>query len=202
MDDTIATLLQRGADTATAIAAPGREPLGHGALRALVERTVAALNAAGAGRNDRVAIVLDNGPEMATCFLACAAAVASAPLNPAYRADEFEFYLGDLKARLLIVARGSTSPAVAVAERLGVRIVDLVVDADAPAGSFRLEPRGDGAAPASAGGYSQASDTAMVLHTSGTTSRPKIVPLTQRQLVARRRATSAPPSRSRPATAA
>jgi hypothetical protein len=57
----------------------------------------------GIGRNDRVAIVLPNGPEMATCFMACASGVASAPLNPAYRADEFEFYLSDLNAKALIV---------------------------------------------------------------------------------------------------
>jgi acyl-coenzyme A synthetase/AMP-(fatty) acid ligase len=64
----------------------------------------------GIGRNDRVAIVLANGPEMATCFMACASGVASAPLNPAYRADEFEFYLSDLNAKALIVERDSTSP--------------------------------------------------------------------------------------------
>ena len=89
-------LLGAGADDAIALAAPGRTPLSYAGLRALVTTTLASLNAAGAGRNDRVAIVLDNGPEMAACFLACAAGTASAPLNPAYRADEFEFYLADL----------------------------------------------------------------------------------------------------------
>src|SRR5450755_2398458 len=112
------TLLAAGADDAIALAAPGRVPLTYAALRGLVRTTLAAVNAAGAGRNDRVAIVLDNGPEMAACFIACAAGTASSPLNPGYRADEFEFFLSDLKAALLIVARGSTSPAVAVAEKL------------------------------------------------------------------------------------
>ncbi|MEO7056544.1 MAG: AMP-binding protein, partial [Caldimonas sp.] len=141
MQGTLEQLLGKGADTATALMAPGRPPLTFAALRELASGTIAALNTAGAGRNDRVAIVLDNGPEMAACFLCCAAGTASAPLNPAYRADEFEFYLTDLKAKLLIVERTSTSPAIAVAERLGVRIVDLVVPEGAPAGSFRLEPR-------------------------------------------------------------
>ncbi len=179
MNDTLEHVLRAGADAATALAAPGRPPLTHGALRSLVAATIASLNAAGAGRNDRVAIVLDNGPEMAACFLACASGTTSAPLNPGYRADEFEFYLADLKARLLIVERASKSPAIEVAQRLGVRIVDLIVDAGAPAGSFRLEPRGADAplAAATNGGYASASDIAMVLHTSGTTSRPKIVPL-------------------------
>ena len=80
-------------------------------MRALVDRTVVTLNRLGVGRGDRVAIVLPNGPEMATAFLCVAAAAAAAPLNPAYRQDEFEFYLGDLKAKALIVEAGSESPA-------------------------------------------------------------------------------------------
>ena len=77
-------LLQAGADDATALAAPGRPPLDYRGLRDLVAATGAALNGGGIGRNDRVASVLPNGPEMASCFLACASAASSAPLNPAY----------------------------------------------------------------------------------------------------------------------
>ncbi|MFN5724788.1 MAG: AMP-binding protein, partial [Betaproteobacteria bacterium] len=180
------TLLQAGADSAAAISAPGRPKLSHAGLRALVERTIATLNGLGAGRNDRVAIVLPNGPEMATCYLACAGGTTSAPLNPAYRADEFEFYLSDLNAKLLIVEKGSTSPAVEVATRLGVRIVELCVAEGAPAGEFTLQARdgATGSAPAAQGGWSEAADVGMVLHTSGTTSRPKIVPLSVGNLAA------------------
>ena len=80
-------LLASGANPAPAISAPARLPLNFGALRALIATTIEQLNALGIGRNDRVAIVLPNGPEMATCFMACASSVTSAPLNPAYRAD-------------------------------------------------------------------------------------------------------------------
>jgi len=96
MQTTMKDLLSAGADTAIAISAPGRTPLTFAGLRALVDGTLASLNALGVGRNDRVGIVLNNGPEMATCFMACASGTTSAPLNPAYRADEFEFYLSDL----------------------------------------------------------------------------------------------------------
>jgi oxalate---CoA ligase len=185
MPTTLKSLLSTGSDTALAISAPGRSPLNYGALRALVGSTLASLNAMGVGRNDRVAIVLTNGPEMATCYMACASGTTSAPLNPAYRADEFEFYLSDLNAKVLMVEQGSSSPAIAVAQKLGVRVVDLVVAEGAPAGSFSLHAR-DGAptAPTSNGGYSEASDIGMVLHTSGTTSRPKIVPLSVGNLCA------------------
>ena len=178
----LSDLLATGADTAPALSAPGRRPLPHGELRSLIRDTLAALNGVGIGRNDRVAIVLPNGPEMAACFVACASGVASAPLNPAYRADEFEFYLADLNAKALIVERGSTSPAVEVARRLGVRIVELVPQPEAGAGAFVLDVGTGSAAPH--GGLAQADDVSMVLHTSGTTSRPKIVPLSQANLAA------------------
>ncbi|MFN8895027.1 MAG: acyl--CoA ligase [Betaproteobacteria bacterium] len=182
---TLHELLARGGDAAIALGAPGRSGLTHGALRVLIASTLARLNALGIGRGDRVAIVLDNGPEMAACFVACACGVSSAPLNPAYREDEFDFYLSDLRAKALIVARGSTSPAVAVAERHGVRVLELVVPDGTPAGAFVLEPReASRAGPAVQGGMAEGADISMLLHTSGTTSRPKIVPLTQANLAA------------------
>ena len=135
---TLHALIQAGADEATALSSPGGVPLTFGALRALTENTVASLNAQGIGRGDRVAIVLDNGPEMAAAFIAIAAGTTSAPLNPAYKADEFEFYLTDLNAKLLVAAEGSQSPAVAVAEKLGVPVVRLTPTPEQGAGSFTL----------------------------------------------------------------
>ena len=179
---TLQDLLRAGADESIALAAPGRAPLTYRGLRELVAATTATLNGAGLGRNDRVAIVLPNGPEMAACFLACASAVTSAPLNPAYRADEFEFYLTDLQAKALVVERASSSPAVAAARKLGVQVIELVVAEGAAAGQFSLAATL--AAPCTHGGPAQADDVAMVLHTSGTTSRPKRVPLTVANLCA------------------
>ncbi len=178
---TLHELLARGKATAPALAAPSRPTMTHGALRAQVERTLATLNAGGIGRNDRVAIVLPNGPEMASCFIACASGVTSAPLNPAYRAEEFEFYLSDLGAKALIVEAGSTSPSIEVARKLGVAVIEL--HAGEAAGEFTLKGLASGA-PAAQGGMAQAQDVSMVLHTSGTTSRPKIVPLSQANLAA------------------
>src|SRR5688572_28385638 len=94
---------------AMAIAAPGRRALTYGRLWTHVECVVAELNAMGIGRKDRVAIVLPNGPEMAVTFLAVAAAATAAPLNPAYRITEFDFYLSDLNAKALIVQPGMDS---------------------------------------------------------------------------------------------
>jgi acyl-CoA synthetase (AMP-forming)/AMP-acid ligase II len=107
--ETIWRLLHAGAADAPAILAPGRPPLSYAGLRAQVEQTVERLNGLGIGRRDRVAIVLPNGPEMAAAFLAVAAGATTAPLNPVYRAEEFDFYLSDLGAKALLVEAGSES---------------------------------------------------------------------------------------------
>ena len=181
----VTALLERGADTATALSAPGGVPFNYQTLRKLASDTTAALNARGIGRNDRVAIVLDNGPEMAAAFLCIGAGATAAPLNPAYRADEFEFYLSDLKARLLVTGADLSSPAAEVAKRLGVTPVRLVPTPEKGAGSFVLEfPDGMANRAAEKPGVAQPDDIALVLHTSGTTSRPKIVPLSQRNVCA------------------
>ncbi len=173
--DSVIGLLARGADSAIAISAPDRPALTHGALRTLARRTVARLNALGIGRHDRVAMVLPNGPEMAAGFLAIAAGATTAPLNPAYRADEFDFYLSDLNAKALVIQEGMESPARAVAAARNVPIISL--HPGALAGDFTLEPQAAMAGPAAHPGFAEAEDVALVLHTSGTTSRPKIVPL-------------------------
>ena len=172
---TVHDILDAGADDKVAFAAPDRPDLSYGELRMLAGGVRLRLRDAGIGRNERVAIVLPNGPEMAAAFLTIAASATTAPLNPNYRADEFKFYLEDLRARALIVDAGSDSPAIAVARDLGVAIHRLHVDPGAPAGAFRLEL--EPAARPGTGGWAEAEDTALVLHTSGTTSRPKIVPL-------------------------
>ncbi len=183
-DSTIRALLESGEAGRPALLAPGRDPLSFDRLRDLADRTVERLNALGIGRGDRVAIVLPNGPEMAASFLSVACAATTAPLNPAYREKEFDFYLGDLGAKALIVAEHADTPAIAVARRHGARILRLSVPEGAPAGWFELAAEEGAAAKAAAAGPAAPEDVALVLHTSGTTSRPKIVPLLHRNLVA------------------
>jgi acyl-CoA synthetase (AMP-forming)/AMP-acid ligase II len=171
--DTIPQLLARGGKTAPAIGAPGRPWLSHGELRALAQRTVADLNAMGIGRGDRVAMVLPNGPEMAALFVTVACAATTAPLNPAYKAEEFNFYLADLNASALIVLQGMDTPARGVAAARGIPVIELVPGEKA--GAFTLSGRSSESPALS--GAAEVDDVALILHTSGTTSRPKIVPL-------------------------
>ena len=164
-----------------ALLCDGHEPLSHQQLRDQVTATVAALNRLGVGRNDRVAIVLPQGAALAVTFLAVAAGATAAPLNPAYVEKEFLFYLEDLSARVLILPQGSDSPARAAAGALGVPVIELVPGGNG-AGRFHLS--GVARPLATAGAFAEADDVALMLHTSGTTSRPKMVPLTHTNLLA------------------
>ena len=167
----------------------GRKPLTYARLLSHCGRVVADLNGAGISRGDRVAVVLPNGPEMAVCFLAVAMGASCAPLNPLYREPEFEFYLSDLAPRALIVEEGTDSPAIAVARSLGIRVIRLKAATDDAAGIFTLDLPHSDSSPAPS--YGEEGDEALVLHTSGTTARPKMVPLTQANLTASARSIAA-----------
>ena len=173
---TLTDILENHPAAALAIGAPGREWLTYGALRALCADVGAQLRCFGIGADARVAIVLPNGPEMATAFVAIAQNAITAPLNPSYQQEEYAFYLEDLKAKALVVAEGYDGPAVAAAKSCGVAVLRLHTSDQLPAGHFSLV--GALAAEPVAGPTKPSSDQiALILHTSGTTSRPKIVPL-------------------------
>lgn len=180
-----AVLADKG-DNAPAISAPSRQTLTYGHLKRHVQNTVKALNSFGIGCNDRVAIVLPNGPEMASAFISIAAGATAAPLNPAYKYDEFKFYLSDLGAKALVVEKSSTSPALDAALELGIPILEIESDATQAAGLFQIGMKKGqvSAPPISEQRECQDEDIALVLHTSGTTSRPKIVPLSMGNILA------------------
>lgn len=157
-----------------------RDAMSYAGCLRQVETTGGALAALGIGQTDRVAVVLPNGPEMAVCFLAVASIATCAPLNPAYRAQEFARYFDDLAPSALIVSAAEASPAREVAVARDIPILELAADPSGPAGAFRLS----GARTAAQPRFAPAENVALVLHTSGTTSRPKMVPLSQANLCA------------------
>ncbi len=179
LQDLVAAQAARQAE-AVALVAPGRKPISYARLLAQIDDLFGHLRSFGVGLGDRVAVVLPNGPEMAATFLGVATAATFAPLNPQYQREEFRFYLSDLRAKTLILPAGIDSPAREVAEKLDIQVLEVEHDPGCEAGVFRLSgrSRGGGGSEAAAG----AVDVALVLHTSGTTSRPKIVVLTHANL--------------------
>ena len=166
---------------ANAILAPDRTPMTYSHLWQCLQETRQTLRTLGVGRQDRVAVVLPDGPEMAVACLAIAASVTCAPLNPAYRDNEYEFYFADLGISALIVQSGVALPARTAAQAHGIPLIELTPIREAAAGRFTLQGNIPPAPTAQEDMY--VDDVALILHTSGTTSRPKIVPLTQRNLM-------------------
>jgi acyl-CoA synthetase (AMP-forming)/AMP-acid ligase II len=182
MTKTLKALLSAHPDSAPAIGSPGQRWLTYGDLRGLANDVSEFLNRHGIGSRDRIAIVLPNGPDMASAFITIGQACATAPLNPAYRAEEFEFYLKDLAARAIVVEDGYNGPALDAVRALEIKVIRLSRSSGQPAGKFELTAEFQ----ASATKIERPSpeDIALILHTSGTTSRPKVVPLSQANLFA------------------
>jgi len=167
---------------APAIAAPGRPPLRYRALWAQVERCLSTLNGLGIGRGDRVAIALPQGPEMAVTCLSVASGAIAVPLNPDGQEADFELLFEEVKPTALVAQEGIESPARRAALKRGISVLELVPRGDGSAGEFgfavSVQLGCDGAT------FSSAKDIALLLRTSGTTSRPKIVPLTHQNVCA------------------
>ena len=164
-----------------AILSPRRPPLSYGALVNHIEelRTVLATMRIGAG--SRVAIVMPNGPEAAIAFLAAATVATAAPLNPLYHQSELEFYLTDLRAdALILLDENDDAAAILAARTVGIPVIRATADRSRPAGCVSFRAERDARL---ADGANQGLHPALLLHTSGTTSRPKLVPLSQQNLV-------------------
>lgn len=178
----ISEALSRRLGKSPVICAPDQRPLSFHELDEVIDSTIRFLNWQGIGRSDAVAVVLPNGPELAAAFLAISAGAIFAPLNPAYSAREFEFYLRDLGVRALVTQPGFCEAASQTASVLGIPVIAFNNIDGGPAGAFVLEGGGSGR-DAERPGRSEADEIALLLHSSGTTARPKLVPLSHRNLI-------------------
>jgi acyl-CoA synthetase (AMP-forming)/AMP-acid ligase II len=177
IDANIVSLLNRGATGQAALIVPDGATLTYARLRQVTEQLATTLASRGVMPGDRVATVFPNGPEAIVTFLATSMIGVSCPLNPGYKEDEFRFYLEDTGARFLLVPPGEAAAA-RQALPAGGKVIEVELDAN---GMLEVSNHGD----ATAGSFDLANGdaTALVLHTSGTTSRPKRVPLRHRNLI-------------------
>jgi acyl-CoA synthetase (AMP-forming)/AMP-acid ligase II len=176
--ETLAHLYQsQPADNVALISPERRLSITYGELAMSIDLVARSLASAGVAPGGRVAMTLSNGPEIVVAFLGIVASGAgAAPLNPAYTLEEFGAYLDDLGPTVMLFAAGAESPAREACAIRGIRCLDLVGDA--------RHPRIEGVLPSGLLPIVDSDSIALLLHTSGTTSRPKGVPLRQRNLAA------------------
>ena len=163
-------------DNNTALTSESNSKLSYENLKSFTDNIARQLAGNEISNKDRAAIVLPNGPFMASSFLAISSYMSAAPLNPAYKADEYEFYLKDLSPKIVIVEPNSKNNVIEVAKKLKIPVCEIKIQKDSPPGLFDLFDK------TSQYSLPEENDEALVLHTSGTTSKPKIVPLTNKNI--------------------
>lgn len=165
-----------------ALSVSGKFDLTHARLQKLIDQAASLLIASGIVPGDVVALTFPNVAEYVVMFLAVIRCRAmAAPLNPAYTVDEFEFYLSDSESKILITSEEGNQPAQAAASKL--KIPHAAAKLTAADGEITLSSSNGNSNPDSVAKLvNDPSDFALFLHTSGTTSRPKGVPLTQLNL--------------------
>ncbi len=172
-------LMTAGPAVRPALAAPSRPTLSYGQLCDTIIALTSQLNSFGLGRGDRIALAMGNGPELVLTFFAAAMCGTAAPLNPKYRQEEFAFYFEDTQARALITLPESI-PEAHAAVPPDMLVMHVILNED---GTVALEPVRSTGTPRPVE-PAHPDDVAMILHTSGTTSRPKRVPIRQRNMAA------------------
>jgi len=188
--ESIECCLRRQAEKAAsrvALTGPGRTPLSYSQLESLSARISATLNEFGVGRNHRVALALPTGPEALTCLLSVLRCAIALPLNPAGCEPEFKAQLTRLKADCLMVEPVGVGAAAAAARSLGIPVITVIPDLEAPAGTVTVQPEALLGPPFSCR-FAQPGSLAVVMQTSGTTGMPRKVPLTHANLCAVSRA--------------
>ncbi len=144
--------------------------LGFTELAAGTRALTGRMRALGIGQGDRVAVCAPNSLDTAVAVLGVMRAAACAPLNPQYPRSELDFFLDDLDARAMVVTRDSPAAARDAAVARGLPLIEAGAAIWAESSAEASMPSPD--------------DVALVLHTSGTTSRPKQVPLSHANLMA------------------
>ena len=125
MMETIRSLINQNKDNNIAITSDDSQEIKFSDLKQHIFNISGQLSANGISNKDRAAIVLPNGPEMATAFLSISSYMSAAPLNPSYKLSEYEFYLDDLKPKILIVEKNSSNPVIEAAKKLKIEISEI-----------------------------------------------------------------------------
>ena len=144
-------------------------------LKDLVRNNSKVLHQNSITNNDNIAIILNNSIDFVVSFFSIINVGVSAPLNPNYTEAEFAFYFKDLKPKIIICNFDDSHPSVICAKKYKIKIIKIenlnFIDKQKQRRELKKIR------------LSNKNDTALILHTSGTTSKPKMVPLTHNNLL-------------------
>lgn len=166
--------------SAPALLGLGQPALTYGGLNDRIRHLGRILRGLGIGPADRIAVALPRGADSALALIAVASSCACVPVNPDLTADELQRYFSELKLTALVTRADMNSPSRDVAKALDIAVIDFVPRPKDDLGG--CEFAGPTVGPANGSGASRADDHAFILLTSGTAARPKMVPLTQRNV--------------------
>ena len=178
---TLANILENATSSDKAIIIPDGPQLSYAELNDELDRIASILSSIGLSKGVTASIVFENGLEFINMFLAVAKTGATvAPLNPEYTIDEFKFYMNDTDSQFLILS-SKTNYSINAANQLGVSIIEVSMN---DSGQLSLYKNNSELTNKADINYPKPTDIALFLHTSGTTSQPKGVPLTHSNLMA------------------
>ncbi|MEM7179122.1 MAG: non-ribosomal peptide synthetase, partial [Pseudomonadota bacterium] len=151
-------------------------------LCALVERTGAWMHGAGFGPASRIALIMRNGPGHAAAICAFASCAACAPLNPDLAEARWQETFAALRIEAVALTPGLCGAAARAARAMNIPVIEIHGGAGITEATYRLTGDDGAPAPARARAWPTLDDTAFVLATSGTTSRPKVAPVSHRNI--------------------
>ncbi|MFL2803285.1 MAG: acyl--CoA ligase [Dehalococcoidia bacterium] len=177
---TLANILSNRPKDDLCVVVPNGVQKTYGQFHDEVERVAEILSASGVKKGRTVSIVLPNGLEFMIVFLAVTRSGAiAAPLNSAYTKDEFKFYMEDTESQLVII-KENAKIAIEAANELNIEIASVKINSDE---KLEIQKNGTNLTKSKSVAAPDEKDIALFLHTSGTTSRPKGVPLTHKNLM-------------------
>jgi acyl-CoA synthetase (AMP-forming)/AMP-acid ligase II/thioesterase domain-containing protein len=150
----------------------------YGELKSKIRWVVGVLNRAGYHRGDRFATALNNGPEQFAAIIALMAGFTVAPINPTLKEEEMARHMKLTRVKAVVVD-DMACPATKVARSLGMEVYELTKADGGDTLVFGLKGKGMDNAPEPEPEFATEDDLIAIFGTSGTTGRPKLVPVKQ-----------------------
>ena len=156
-------------------------PLSYRELQEQIDDVRTRLRQAGFDRDARIVVAIADNAQAALAIIAIASSAVAVPLDPKLTSAEVERCFALLRPNAVLALGDSDAAARRIAEQRDLPIIEAVFAQDGRLGLQLAVPK-IGSALALDG--PDAETPAFILHTSGTTAEPNLVPFSHRNLMA------------------